>query len=265
MRPSAAGRTATPKARIRIGYSLEEPYVYKDSNGKLVGLEYEIGQKLALRLGIKRVEWVESDYASLISGLEAGKYDMVIAGIFITRGRADQVDFSEPLFHVSQGLVVKKGNPFNLHSYVDIEQNPQVKVAVVRGAVEDELFQGWILPASRIVGVPDEETGRVAVVEGMADALALSAPSATMMRLRRNLSGAEVATPFSQSQPKGILSGYAGLIFRKTDGSLRQAWNEQIAKFVGSSEHIFLLQKYGFNQADLPGTVTTSQILASGS
>lgn len=250
---------------LRVGYALEPPYVYNGVNGKLTGMQYETTQAIAAGLGIQKVEWVLADANALATDLQAGKFDVIASGLFITALGAREVDFSEPVFHVSQALLVKKGNPFNLHSYVDVEKNPQVRVAVLRGAMEDQLFRELGIATARLIGVPDAQTGVTMVETGMADALALPKSTVRMMTMRQTLGGTELAEPIEQTPvPDGTLSGFGGAAFRKADGALRRAWNEQIAKFVGSPDHIFILKKYGFSESDLPGKVTTSQILAAG-
>lgn len=104
--------------RIRIGMEgTFKPYGYHDSSGKLVGFEKEIGDLLAHDLGV-RPEYVETQWDSLIAGVPAGRYDIVINNIAPTEERRKTFDFSVP-YSLSQGRVgVAKDSP--LHSTREI-------------------------------------------------------------------------------------------------------------------------------------------------
>jgi len=52
-------------------------------------------------------------------------------------------------------------------------------------------------------------------------------------------------------------------VFRKADSDLLGAWNNAMAGFIGSPEHLRMLARYGLGEEVLPGKVTTSDILSS--
>lgn len=248
---------------VRIGYAIEAPYIFLDASGRLTGLEYETNQAIAARLAIPRTEWVQTEFGSLISELEEGRFDVIAAGMFITPERAQRVNFSEPTFHVRQALLVQVGNPYRLHSYADVQHNPQVKVAVLRGAIEEQILRQMGASETQIISVPDALTGRVAVESGIADCLALSWPTIQLMAQQQSLGHTEIAQPFVQpSVPGEHLVGFGAVALRKTDETLRDAWNQQLLQFIGSPEHLLLLARFGFSAEDLPGSVTTDMILS---
>jgi len=251
---------------IRIGYAIEAPYVYLSADGTMAGFEYETSQAIAARLEIGRVEWVQTEFGSLIAELEAGRFDVSAAGMFITPERARLVDFSEPTFHVRQALLVQAGNPFDLHAYADVPRHPEIRIAVLRGSIEADLLRESGVLETQIVSVPDALTGRVAVETGVVAGLALSMPTIQWITQQQSLGQTETAQPFTQpSLPSGQLIGFGAAAFRKTDQPLRQAWNQQLQHFIGSPEHLSILNRYGLGEADLPGSVTTAMILSAGS
>jgi len=85
---------------IRIGYAVEAPYAFLKPGGEVTGESPEVAKVIVGRLGIRHIEWRQSEFGSLISGLEAGRFDVIAAGIFITPERARRISFSEPTFHV---------------------------------------------------------------------------------------------------------------------------------------------------------------------
>jgi polar amino acid transport system substrate-binding protein len=71
-----------------------------------IGFEVEIADELARRLGVK-LEFVQVDWAMLLSALERGDCDFVMSGIEITEDRKQVVDFCNPYYVYSQQLVVR--------------------------------------------------------------------------------------------------------------------------------------------------------------
>jgi polar amino acid transport system substrate-binding protein len=237
---------------IRIGYAIEAPYAFLQG-GEVTGESPEVARQMVARLGIGHSEWRQVEFGALISELEAGRVDVIAAGMFITPGRAQRVGFSTPTFRVRQGLLVLKGNPRQLHSYAEAVARADVKIAALTGAVEEALLRRLGLPESRLVLVPDALTGRVAVESGVADALALSSPTVQWMALQAQLGRTEMAQPFAQ--PELAASGPLGVgafAFRREDRQLRAAWNAALKDYIGSAEHRALVARFGFTPAELP-------------
>ena len=73
------------------------PWTYHDENGKLTGLDVEIGKRLAEELGVD-VKFEETDWDSILSGIESGKYDIACNGVGYTDKRAEKYNFSSTIF-----------------------------------------------------------------------------------------------------------------------------------------------------------------------
>ena len=114
---SSSGTSGTDLATIqrngtvRIGMEgTFRPYGYHDASGQLVGFEKEIGDLIAHDLGVK-AQYVETQWDSLIAGVNAGRYDLIINNLSATDERKAQFDFSIP-YAESQGKVgVAKDSP----------------------------------------------------------------------------------------------------------------------------------------------------------
>jgi polar amino acid transport system substrate-binding protein len=248
---------------IRIGYAIEAPYAFLKPGGEVTGEFPEVAKRIVADLGIRRIEWIQTDFGSLIPSLEAGRFDVIAAGLYITPERAQRVDFSEPVLHVQQGLLVRQDNPRQLYSYRHALTPADVKIAVIAGAVEEALLRRIGLSDRQIVIVPDALTGRVAVESGLADGLALTSPTIRWMASRDQLGKTDMAQPFEQPDPaltEGV--AYCGFAFRKADRQLLAAWNSAMQPFITSQEHLKLLAEFGFTEAELPGAVTTREILS---
>lgn len=97
-------KTIQSKGTLRIGMEgTFRPYGYHDDSGQLVGFEKEIGDLIAQDLGVEP-QYVETQWDSLIAGVDAGRYDVIINNISATDERKAKFDFSIP-YAASQGKV----------------------------------------------------------------------------------------------------------------------------------------------------------------
>ncbi len=243
------------RGKIIIGYAVEAPYAFLTLEGQVTGESPEVASRMASRLGIARVEWRQVEFSDLIPELEAGRIDVIAAGMFITPEREQQVNFSLPTFRVQQGLLVLRGNPRQLHSYQQAFTLKEVSIAVLSGSVEEKLLQDLGFSAERLLIVPDANTGKMAVETGLADGLALSAPTLRWMVISQSLERLELAEPFDQPPMGSHPLGIGGFAFRKSDQKLIKAWNVQLGQFIGSPEHLALIQRFGFTSEELPPDV----------
>ena len=85
------------------------PWTYHDETGELTGLDVEIGTLIAHGLGVEP-DFQEADWASLLSGVDSGRFDIVCNGVGYTEDRAEKYDFSDPYVYTHTVLVVRKDN-----------------------------------------------------------------------------------------------------------------------------------------------------------
>lgn len=84
------------------------PYEFHDGDS-IVGIDAEIAQAIAGKLGMElKIEDVSFD--SIIPGVQAGKYDMGMAGMTVTDERLESVNFSTSYAKGVQSVIVKEGS-----------------------------------------------------------------------------------------------------------------------------------------------------------
>ena len=82
------------------------PYEFMQ-DGKIVGIDAEIGAAIAEKLG-KELVIENVDFDSLIPGVQTNKYDFVMAGMTVTDERKEQVNFSQTYATGVQVVIVKE-------------------------------------------------------------------------------------------------------------------------------------------------------------
>ena len=83
------------------------PWNYHDlTTNELVGFDTEVAKGIADHLGVA-AEYYESDWDSLLAGLESGRYDMIANGVEYTDERAQKYSFSVPYGYVKTVLIVR--------------------------------------------------------------------------------------------------------------------------------------------------------------
>ncbi len=235
---------------IRIGYAVEAPFAFVTARGVVTGEAPETARLIAARLGIGGVTWRQAAFELLIGELRAGTIDVIAAGMFITPERAGQIRFSRPTVQATSGLLVPAGNPRMIRTYRDLLAAADLRVAVLHGSVEEAaLLDAGFVPG-RLVRVLDVATGRAALDSGEADTLALSAPTLRwMLRERPDDRFELVELP---ENPGHARSGWAAFGFRPEDRALADAWDRELATWLGSSEHRAILSRFGFSATELP-------------
>ena len=84
------------------------------------GYDVMIGQKICEANGWQ-LEVIQSDWDSLVPGVQTGTFDAVIAGQSMTAERAEQVDFAGPYFYATIVCLTKADSPYaNAKSLADL-------------------------------------------------------------------------------------------------------------------------------------------------
>jgi len=247
---------------ITVGFANEMPYAYATPDGKLTGASVEVARTILSNLGIEQMDGVLTEFGSLIPGLQAKRFDLITAGMFITKERAEQVDFANPEYSIGEAIAVKKGNPLDLHSYEDIKNNADAKIAVMVGAIEVQYLESVGVPNSQVVTVPDQPSAISALQSGRVDAITMTGPSLQAVLDSAKDEEIERVMDFEQPVIDGeSVRGYGGAVFRQDDDEFREAFNAELKKLQESGELLDILVSFGFTEQELPGDMTTEELL----
>ncbi|MGW3467813.1 ectoine/hydroxyectoine ABC transporter substrate-binding protein EhuB [Saccharopolyspora sp. NPDC000995] len=236
----------------RIAIANEPPYTQIKPDGTVTGAEPDVVAAVLKRMGIPEIQGVVTPYESMIPGLNANRWDIIAAGLFMKQSRCGQILYSEPEIVSTESFAVPSGNPKNLTSVASVKADPAVKVAVLPGGFEDGALKTQNVPAAQMVNIPDGRSGIEAVQAGRADAFFL--PTLSLNSLKTD--GIDITPPIKDVQQTGSGAG-----FRKSDQDLVNAYDEQLRALKASPEFDQILSKWGFS-ANAARSVTRDQLCA---
>lgn len=116
--------TIKKRGKIIVGTSSGyPPYVFVDSGSadkKVIGLDIEMCQQLADKLGVK-MEVQDMGFSALLSSVTAGKVDIAVGGVSPTPEREKVMAFSDKYLPTEQKLLVLKKNQHVYKTAADLK------------------------------------------------------------------------------------------------------------------------------------------------
>jgi len=246
---------------VRVGFANEAPWSFAQSDGSVAGADFELATLVFGKIGVANLEGVVTKFGSLIPGLKANRFDVVVAGFYIRPARCEQVAFSEPTVAVGDAIVVKAGNPKKISSYKTVIADPSLKLAGVVGAATAQNAKNAGIPDSQLIMFPDFVSAVAALKAGRVDGALQTAITAQTTVKTSNDPTIERALPFEQAVINGKPTiNYAGFAFRPEDKDLVDAFNAELAKTLGGPEHLKILEKYSISPNEIPKGMTTATL-----
>ena len=89
------------------------PFNSVDANGTLVGFEVELAKAICDKAGLS-CELIVQDYDGMIPGLQAERFDVIMASMPITPPKQEVIDFSNPYYQDDKRFVAAKGTKFEI-------------------------------------------------------------------------------------------------------------------------------------------------------
>lgn len=231
---------AIAQGYITVAIANEPPYTSVSAGGEVSGAEPDVARAVFKRLGVDDIQGVVTTYASMIPGLQAGRWDVVTAGLFMKKERCEQVAYAEPVVVSTESFAVPVGNPKSISSVADVVGNPDLKISVLPGGFEEGILLQAGVPDSQLVMIQEGRSGMESVEAGRADAFML--PTLSLEAIVADHPTLEV-TAFVADAP---ISG-GGPAFRLEDSDLRDAYVAEFAEFRQTQEYRDILTGWGFD------------------
>jgi polar amino acid transport system substrate-binding protein len=243
--PSAAqGTLAKAKAAKTLVVGISggnAPIAWMSPSDEPLGITLDLCSQLVKREGIEKLEVYTMPFGSLIPALTSGRIDFACDTFFPTEKRKAVVDFTDVVFYNSETLIVKKGNPKNIHKVADL-------AGKAAGSYEGTVWMDWLNDLNKQGGqvavkaypTPTELIADVAA--GRLDGGILDAVLAAYAVKQNPNLGIELVSDY---QPREKQANAVALAVRKDSGDLREAFNRTFAamKADGSLDRVF--EKYG--------------------
>ncbi|MGP6169711.1 transporter substrate-binding domain-containing protein [Microbacterium sp. A196] len=251
---------AQEEGTITLAVASEQPYSWVE-DGEPTGATIAMHEQIFKNLGIDNIEVEEVAWDNLIPGLNAGRWDVISAGMSILPDRCAEAAFSDPEIMYTTTLAVPKGNPKDLSDLDSVAAAGDIKLAVQSGAIEDGYAKD--LGITNTVQVDSASAGLEAVQAGLADAFALTAVSLNWMT--EDMDDLETTEAFVQVIDGVEQIGAGATVFRQDDTALLKAYNEELAKITGDEQsYLDLVEPFGFTAENLPPADLTTEQLCAG-
>ena len=95
--------------RRRLRRQSYAPVEYIDANGKIIGIDPDLGTALGQKLGMKFI-FHNATFDGLIPAVKSKRYDIVMSAMSDTKERQASLDFVD-YFNAGTSILVQKGNP----------------------------------------------------------------------------------------------------------------------------------------------------------
>jgi polar amino acid transport system substrate-binding protein len=235
-----------PDGSVTIGIANEIPYGYEDDSGEATGEAPEVAKAILTELGITEIDATVVDFGALIPGLQAGEYDMIAAGMFITPERAQEIIFSDPDYCGATAFAVPEGNPDGLTDFQSVV-DAGIDLGVLGGAVEEGYALDSGVPDGNVIRFSETAQAFEALSAGRIAAVALT--DVTVATQVANLDGFESSEPFIPVVNGEEQLGCGGFGF--VDQEFRDIFNTKLKEFQDEAKILPLVEEFGFSEASV--------------
>lgn len=244
--PAAADSLTVTPGTLTIGSDLTyPPYAYFEGDTPS-GLDPDLGRALAEQMGLEP-EFVDTRFAQLIPGLQANRFDAIMSALYITRERAEVLDYV-PYFTTGTSIIVPAGGDFQPKIPSDLCGK---RVASIRGSAILPDLQGPVSDECRASGddplqileFPTDPEATQALLSGQAD---VHLTDAAVAKAAVESAGGETEI----SSEELLYPIAVGIGIPKGDEALLEALEGALEELKSSGEYEGLLDEYNVQPPD---------------
>ncbi len=186
------------------------PYAYLHQ-GKLTGIDVELGEKIAQEMG-KELCIVSGDFSDLIELIREGKADMASCALAITEERRKVADFSDPYEFAGLAFLVRSGE--DIYYLTDMKEKYGFRIGAELGSTGYTLIERYLNESGipmKLYGYSGNREAVKALLQKQNDAVILDPLVAKCLQmeypkeldiLRDQLNHEEFAVAVSRREPE---------------------------------------------------------------
>ncbi len=240
--PAAAPVASAPAAEaapLKVAIDpTYEPFTFKTADGKPTGFDVDIANALCEQIK-RKCEFVEQVWDSMIPGLNAKKYDVIISSMSITDERMKEVDFTDKYYNTPSRIVLKKTVKFT-----DVASIKGKKIGVLKGSTQEKYAMGDLKPAGVVVNSYEaQDQVYLDIKSGRLDGTVADYMEVTGGFLSKPEGEKYTLVGADLKDPKYFGYG-AGIALRKGEDKLKGELNEAIKAIRGNGTYKTLNDKY---------------------
>jgi polar amino acid transport system substrate-binding protein len=226
------------------------PNEFLDQDGKTaIGFDVDLFKAVAAKLGLQAT-FETADFASIITGVKSGKYEMGVSSFTINPERKQQVNMVS-YFSAGTQWATKKGNPAG----IDIANACGKNIAVQKGTVQvvDITARSKKCTSSGKKGITIDQyqaqnAATAALVSGKDDAMLADSPVAAYA-VKRTGGAVETLGAIYEAAPYGY-------VIKKDQPAFAQAIADALKALIADGTYQKVLPKWGVEQ----GALTTPAV-----
>lgn len=214
------------------------PLGFYDEKRNLTGLEIELGNQLAEKMGLKP-EWKEIGFSAIIPSLLAKQCDAILSQLFDKPERHEVVDFTNYMYS-SQSLLVPKGNPKKVKGLDDLSG---LRIAVGNGTTiqsimdeQNKKFTAAGKPPVAVVVFPKDPDARQALQTNQVDVYGTTLETAAFFLQNAGQVFDIAGEPFNKIK--------TGIATRKGDADVHDAIGKAFDSMKTDGSYTKLLEKW---------------------
>lgn len=236
--------------RVGVGLMGTKPFVWQDGD-KYVGIEADLTRELVKRLGVGNFEYVVTEWSTLIPGLKANRWDMLVTGLVKTEERIQGggILMSNPYIMAYDLIIVTEDSP------IKSEEDLKGKVLASLLGSTDSLVAHSIVARGGAAEVKDFNTYAepfMALRNKQVDAVIFD--QFTYMGFRESMPDLRIAgepilyvpkPEWAEAQEKADYNlGGVGIGVRAEDASLLEAINKALDEMDADGTRQKILETY---------------------
>ena len=201
----------------------DPPFVTVTPNGEMEGLLPDITRAVMDEMEIETINVIMAPWRAMVPGVQAGRFDMAGAGLFMNAPRCAAVAFTEPVMCDSTVVVTQPGNPKGIEGFQSFADDGELMLAIERGTAEETRALDMGIAEDQFVSATDQFNLLRLVAQGRADAAAF--PSITVGGWLERLGENDLTVITDASAPAKC----AGMAVASGETAFRDAFDEALA------------------------------------